>query len=51
MNYDITFCSRNCGNEKCKRNFNYIDKGKLFIAKPLVSIANFDNCEEFQKKE
>ena len=50
MNYDITFCSRDCSNKKCERNFNYLNKEKLMITKPYVSIASFDDCEEFQKE-
>ena len=51
MNYDITFCSRDCSNEKCERNYNYVDKVKLIMVKPYVSMASFDDCKEFQKKE
>ena len=51
MNYDITFCSRDCNNEKCERNYNYVDKVKLIIVKPYVSIASFDDCKEFKVKE
>lgn len=51
MNYDITFCSRKCNNEKCERNLNYVDKVSLFETKPFISMASFDNCEEFLDKE
>lgn len=48
--YDITFCNRNCNNEKCERNFNFVDKTKLMLVKPYVSIASFDKCEEFEER-
>lgn len=51
MNYDITFCSRNCGNKNCERNFNYVNKIELMITKPYVSIAEFNDCEEFVEEK
>ena len=51
MNYDITFCLRNCNNKECKRNFNYIDKEQIFKVKPYVSMSDFYDCKEFQEKE
>lgn len=48
--YDITFCNKNCNNKKCERNFNFVDKTKLMLVKPYVSIASFDKCEEFEER-
>lgn len=48
MNYDITFCNRECENKKCERNFKYVDIMDLASVKPYVSIASFDECEDFK---
>ena len=44
MNWDITFCDRECGNMNCKRNLDYIDKK---ILPPLISVATFDKCNDY----
>lgn len=47
ISYDITFCSRECGNKSCVRNLKYIDKKDLFKVKPLISVSTFDKCKDY----
>lgn len=47
MNYDITFCNRNCNNKECKRNLESIKLPKDIF----VSIANFKECKNFKEKK
>jgi len=43
---DITFCLRECGNEKCKRNKNHLNENDY------VSLGYFEDCEEYiERKE
>lgn len=46
MTKDITYCTRDCANYKCRRNPNNVglDCNYEFI-------GVFDNCEEFIPKE
>ena len=44
ISYDITFCTRECGNNKCKRNKKRLE-GWIYP----VSIACFDDCENYKK--
>lgn len=41
---DITYCVRDCGNMECKRN-------KEYIQDKYVSLASFDDCKEWRKKD
>ena len=46
MNLDITFCTKDCLNTRCERNLKYLDKN-IFKEKPFISMAEFNNCENF----
>lgn len=48
MNYDITFCNRDCNNKGCQRNLKYVDKRKMFECKPFVSMAEWKDCKDFK---
>ena len=48
MNYDITFCNRDCNNKKCQRNLKYVDKRKMFECKPFISMAEWKDCKDFK---
>ena len=50
MNYDITFCSRDCDNKKCKRNLKYVNRTELNKTKQYISISDFKECKEIEEK-
>lgn len=50
MNYDITFCNRDCDNRQCKRNLKYVNKTELNKTKPYISISDFKECKERRNK-
>ena len=45
---DMTFCSRDCANKKCKRNKQNIDKPPQLEWMP-VAYSDFKSCEKFKK--
>ena len=51
MNYDITFCNRDCKNKQCKRNLKCIDKTKLYSSTPFISVADWKDCKYFKRGE
>lgn len=51
MNYDITFCNRDCDNRQCKRNLKYVNRRKLFRNKLFISIAEWKDCKDFKREE
>ena len=50
MNYDITFCNRDCKNKQCKRNLKYINRTELNKTKQYISISDFKECKEIEEK-
>ena len=40
-NYDMTYCSRDCKNMKCLRNYEYAPNDFA------ISVASFDDCRSF----
>lgn len=50
MNYDITFCNRDCKNKQCKRNLKYINRTELNKTKQYISISDFKGCKEIEEK-
>lgn len=48
MNYDITFCNRDCNNKGCQRNLKYVDKRKMSECKPFISMAEWKDCKDFK---
>lgn len=42
MNYDITFCARECENMKCERNQKHIKSSGR-----IVSMAIFSECDKY----
>ena len=51
MIYDITFCNRDCNNKQCQRNLKYIDRIRISIFKPYISISAWKNCKDFKGDE
>ena len=47
---DMTFCSRDCANKKCKRNKQNIDKPKELEWMP-VAYSDFKDCEKYKGGE
>ena len=47
---DMTFCSRDCENTKCKRNKQNIDKPKDLEWMP-VAYSDFKDCEKYKGSE
>lgn len=44
--YDITFCARECNNNKCERNKKRL-KGWIYP----VSMAYFNECKDYKKEK
>ena len=44
-NYDMTYCSRDCKNMKCIRNYKYAPHDRP------ISIAEFLECKKYVEKE
>lgn len=45
----MTFCSRKCGNDKCKRNKKNIDQPPHLEWMP-IAYSDFRDCNEWKKE-
>jgi hypothetical protein len=46
INYDITYCNRDCANKECRRNKANLPAGEIY-----VSMAEFADCHEYKEEE